>query len=350
MRPIKDSKLYIEIHEQPAILKTLAEKANEAIQCLVRKMQAQQISRILIAARGTSDNAGRYAKYLFAFQNQMDVSLAAPSLFTIYDTPPKLANTLILGISQSGKSPDIVSVLKEGNQQGVLTAAITNFPDSDLGQNADVVLPLMAGEEKSLAATKTYTAELLTLAMLSAALNPNEQQQPEINALPEQAAGIFSHEDSIKNLVDRYRYMRHCTVSGRGLNYASAFEFSLKLKELTYTISEPYSSADFLHGPVALIDRGFPVFVIAPSGKMLPEMKSLVQKVQKRLAEVIIISDQPELLAMADVKLPLPPDVPEWLSPITAILPAQMFAMYLAHTRGFDIDNPRGLNKVTETW
>jgi len=144
--------------------------------------------------------------------------------------------------------------------------------------------------------------------------------------------------------------MAHCVVIGRGFNYASAFEFSLKMKELTYTIAEPYSSADFLHGPVALVDRGFPVFVIGPDGKMISEMKALIEKVQTRDAEVIAISNQKDLLDMADHTLSIPAGIPEWLSPILAILPGQMFAMYLAHTRGIDVDNPRGLKKVTETW
>jgi glucosamine--fructose-6-phosphate aminotransferase (isomerizing) len=350
MNPIGNSRLFIEIHEQPEIIKGLVNDPPESIPALAEEIRKREITQVFIAARGTSDNAGRYAKYLLGAHNRMIVSLAAPSLFTIYKKPPDLHHALILGISQSGKSPDIVSVLAEGKKQGALTAAITNFPESDLGKQAEWVLPLNAGEEKSLAATKTYTAELVSLALLSAQLDSFENAEMELKQLPNILSQIFELEAHIDSLAERYRYMSHCTVIGRGYNYASAFEFSLKMKELTYTIAEPYSSADFLHGPVALVDRGFPVFVIAPSGKMAPEMKALVGKIQEREAEVIMISDQSELLNMADHKMTLPTDIPEWLSPIPAILPAQMFAMYLAHTRGFDVDNPRGLNKVTETW
>ncbi len=350
MNPVGNTRLFIEIHQQPEVIKGLVNHPPESIAALAEEIRKRTITHILIAARGTSDNAGRYAKYLLGAHNRMIVSLAAPSLFTIYKRPPDLSRALVLGISQSGKSPDIVSVLAEGQQQGALTAAITNFPESDLGKQADLVLPLNAGEEKSLAATKTYTAELVTLALLSANLDSFDNAEIELKQLPETLANLFSIEAHIDSLAERYRYMSHCTVIGRGFNYASAFEFSLKMKELTYTIAEPYSSADFLHGPVALVDRGFPVFVLAPSGKMVPEMKALVEKIQRRRAEVIIISDQKELLDLADHKMVLPGDIPEWLSPISAILPAQMFAMYLAHTRGFDVDNPRGLNKVTETW
>jgi len=350
MKPIESSHLYREIHEQPTVIENLISNPLEEISQLAKQIQSRGIHHVFIAARGTSDNAGRYAKYLLGAHNRIVVSLATPSLFTIYDRPPNLSNSLVLGISQSGKSPDIVSVIKEGQKQGALTAAITNYPDSDLGRAAAIVLDLQAGEEISLAATKTYTAQLTTLAILSSLLTQDNQDARDLEELPAQIRKVFDHEPLIDNLAERYRYMSHCVVIGRGYNYASAFEFSLKMKELTYTIAEPYSSADFLHGPVALVDRGFPTFVLAPDGKMTPEMKALIDKVQQRQAEVVLISDHQGLLDAADHKIPIPTGVPEWLSPITAIIPAQMFAMYLAHTRNFDVDQPRGLNKVTETW
>ena len=350
MKPIQNTHLYREIHQQPDVLQYLLTQPQDAITALAEQIHARHISQVYIAARGTSDNAARYAQYLLGAHNHLMVSLATPSLFTIYRQAPNLSNTLVLGISQSGKSPDIVSVLAEGKKQGALTAAITNTIDSDLGQAADMVLDLCAGEELSLAATKTYTAQLACLARLSVELNPTDEMQHELKALPEMVTQVFQHEDQIENLSERYRYMSHCAVIGRGFNYASAFELSLKLKELTYTIAEPYSSADFLHGPVALVDRGFPVFVIAPSGMMIPEMVALVEKVDQRLAEVVMISDQPDLLKMTAQAMDIPTGVPEWLSPIIAIIPGQIFAMYLAATRGIDVDNPRGLRKVTETW
>lgn len=350
MERVQKSNLYKEIHQQPEVIRKLVSQPQDNIQALAKEVLSQGIRHVFIAARGTSDNAGRYAKYLLGAHNQLDVSLATPSLFTIYGQPPNLKDSLVLGISQSGKSPDIVSVLKEGEKQGALTAAITNIPDSDLGNAARIVLDLQAGEEHSLAATKTYTAQLTTLALLATALNPRPAFVEDLKKLPEHLKGVFEIEDRVTTLVERYRYMDHCVTIGRGFNYATAFEFSLKMKELTYTIAEPYSSADFLHGPVALVDRGFPVFVIAPSGKMVPEMVSLVKKVQQRLAEIVIISDQQELLALAAHNMMLPTGIPEWLSPITAIVPGQMFAMYLAYSRGIDVDQPRGLNKVTETW
>ena len=350
MKPLQDSHLYQEIHQQPALIRNLIDHTQDNINALAEEVLSRGIKHVFIAARGTSDNAGRYAKYLLGAHNQLDVSLATPSLFTIYGQPPDISDSLVLGISQSGKSPDIVSVLKEGRKQGALTAAITNIPDSDLGHAADIVLDLQAGPEISLAATKTYTAQTTTLALLSTALNPLPQYTEDLAAFPEQIQQVFELEDQVAQLAERYRYMNHCVMIGRGFNYATAFEFALKVKELTYTIAEPYSSADFLHGPVALVDQGFPVFVLAPSGKMVSEMLDLIKTVQQRAAEVVVISDDNAPLNVGDQALRLPPGIPEWLSPISTIIPGQLFGMYLAHTRGFDVDQPRGLSKVTQTW
>jgi len=350
MNSIKKTRLYQEIHQEPQVIQNLVGRSQDAIKALAAEITDRKIKHVFIAARGTSDNAGRYANYLLGAHNHIVVSLATPSLFTIYKQTPDLTNCLVLGISQSGKSPDLISVLDEGKKQGAITAAITNYPNSEMAQSADFVLDLQAGEETSLAASKTYIAELTTLAILSSELDPSEDYRRELDSLPRLIEAGFSNETHVASLAERYRYMEHCAIIGRGYNYATAFEFSLKLKELTYTIAEPYSSADFLHGPFALVDRGFPVFIFAPSGKMTDEMKSLVEKVKSRQAEVVLISDLPELLKSATQSLPLPAGAPEWLSPIPAILPGQLFAMYLAHTRGYDIDNPRGLNKITETW
>ncbi len=350
MKRIQETHLYREIHEQPDVIRRLINDQGDVFSEIAEKITSQGIRHIFIAARGTSDNAGRYAKYLLGAHNRLVISLATPSLFTIYNQPPDLSDSLVLGISQSGKSPDIVSVLKEGEKQGAITAAITNVPNSDLGQAAQFVIDLQAGEELSLAATKTYTAQLTSLAILSTKLNPDKTYLKDLLQLPNHIAAAYLAETHIKHLAERYRYMSHCVVIGRGFNYASAFELSLKMSELTYTIAEPYSSADFLHGPVALVDQGFPTFVIAPEGKMTSELKALIEKVHQRHAEVIVFSDNDDLLRKSPLHVQLPGGVPEWLSPISAIIPGQMFAMYLAEARGFDVDNPRGLRKVTETW
>jgi glucosamine--fructose-6-phosphate aminotransferase (isomerizing) len=349
MRTLEKSDLYREIHEQPDVTARLLRRERGSAGALAAEMQRRGISGVVIAARGTSDNAARYAKYLLAAANGLVVGLATPSLFTVYKTPPRFGNLLVLGISQSGKSPDIVSVVAEGRRQGTLTAAITDFPESDLGRSADYVIDLSAGEEKSIAATKTYTAELAAIALLSVALSGDAGRSEMLDRIPGQVAQALDVENQIAQVAERYRYMQSCVVIGRGYNYATAFELSLKLKELTYTVVEPYSSADFMHGPLAMVASGFPVIVIAPSGQMLPDMMAFMDTVKQRQAELLVISDDESALGMARVPLRLPPGVPEWLSPLTSIIPGQLFAMYLAHSRDYDVDRPRGLHKVTET-
>jgi glucosamine--fructose-6-phosphate aminotransferase (isomerizing) len=349
MRLLEESHLYREIHEQPDVTARLLQQQRESAEALAVEIQRRGIGGVVIAARGTSDNAARYAQYLLAAANGLVVGLATPSLFTVYKAPPRFGNLLVLGISQSGKSPDIVSVVAEGKRQGALTAAITDFPDSDLGRTADYVLDLSAGEEKSIAATKTYTAELAAIALLSVALGGDAGRREMLERIPEQIGQALQVENQIAQVAERYRYMQSCVVIGRGYNYATAFELSLKLKELTYTVVEPYSSADFMHGPLAMIASGFPVITVAPTGRMLPDMMAFMDTVQQRQAELLVISDDQAALGMARVPLRLPPGVPEWLSPLTSIVPGQLFAMYLAHARDYDVDRPRGLHKITET-
>lgn len=346
---LKQSHLFQEIHEQPKVLTQLLEQERETIQQLATAIKQRQVTYVVIAARGTSDNAGRYAQYLLGAVNGLTVALATPSLFTIYKQPPHFGNALVIGISQSGKSPDIVAVLAEARRQGVLTAAITNFADSDLGREGDYVINLQAGVERSIAATKTYTSQLAAIALLSASLNEDGQMLAALQQIPETVEATLAMGSEIGQIAQRYRYMRDCVVIGRGYNYATAFELALKLKELTYIIAEPYSSADFMHGPLALIEHGFPAIVLAPSGVMLPEIQGFIRTLKQREAEVIAISDEPETLALARIPLALPQAVPEWLSPITAIIPGQLLAMHLAYVRDYDPDHPRGLRKVTET-
>lgn len=345
----KSSHLYREIHEQPKVLRTLLDLEQPTIRQLVNTIRQRQIDYVLIAARGTSDNAGRYANYLFGALNGLPVALAAPSLYTIYKRPPRLQNALVLGISQSGKSPDIVSVLADAHRQGALTAAITNVADSELAAQADFVIQLHAGEERSIAATKSYTAELMATALLAANLAEDPQLLTTLAEVPDAVARVLEVDEHVAGIAERYRYMQACVVIGRGYNYASAFELALKLKELTYTIAEPYSSADFLHGPLALIEDGFPAIVIAPSGTMLPEMMEFIEVLRKREAEPVVISDDAAALRLGRTQIPLLASVAEWASPITAIVPGQLFALYLAHARDYDPDHPRGLRKVTET-
>lgn len=347
---MSNSDLYREIYAQPEVLAQILAAEAEQVQRLAGIICQRGYQQIVIAARGSSDNAAIYGKYLFAFQNALSISQAAPSLYTLYRRPPDTANALVIGISQSGHSTDIVEVLRQSRQQGALTLAITNDQSSPLSQAAEYTILLHAGLERSLAATKTYTAQLLALALLSSALaGPDTQREQELQAIPAAVRATLGLEGAIQPRADRYRYMEFCVVLGRGFNYATAYEVALKLKELTYVLAEPYSSADFQHGPIALVEWGFPVIVIAPQGIPFESMYEQAKLLRSRNAELLVISDNQEILNLGDTRLQLPVSVPEWLSPITAVIPGQLLALHLTLAKGYDPDHPRGLRKVTRT-
>jgi glucosamine--fructose-6-phosphate aminotransferase (isomerizing) len=343
------SQVQREIEEQPGALARLLKEGREPALEIAARVRAFAPRYVVIAARGSSDNAARYAQYLFGAHNRLPVCLATPSLFTFYDAAPSLEGALVIGVSQSGQSPDIVAVVESGRRQGALTLAITNRPGSPLSLAAEHTLPLLAGEERAVAATKTYTAQLCALAMLSAAVEGAASRWAELDGVPGLVEQAIARNATVDEKVGRYRYADHFAVVGRGFNYSTAFEVALKMKETSYLVAEPYSPADLLHGPVAMIDRGFPVLLVAPSGRVLGDLGQLAQLLEQRSAELIAISDDAGILGRARASLPLPAGVPEWVSPMVAVVPGQIWAVALARTRGLDPDQPRGLSKVTET-
>ncbi|MBK8784328.1 MAG: SIS domain-containing protein [Anaerolineales bacterium] len=342
--------LYTEITEQPERIKSLLSSQKKTVEKIAAEIQKRDIQYVFLAARGTSDNAGRYANYLLGALNGLPLALATPSLFTYYKQPPKLKNALVIGISQSGQSPDIVSVLDEGKKQNCLTLAITNDSKSPLATAADFVLNIQAGREKAVAATKTYTTELMTVAMLSTALNGNKSRWDELAEVPRWMKAVLKHDALISRNAERYRYMDQTVVLGRGFNYSTAFEWALKLKELAYVKAEPYSSADFQHGPIAMMESGFPVLAISPKGKVFESMYEMLKRLRKELsAELVVISNDKRALSLASLPLTIPADVPEWLSPLICILPAQLFVYHLTQAKGYNTERPRSIRKVTET-
>jgi glutamine---fructose-6-phosphate transaminase (isomerizing) len=342
--------LHSEIHEQPERIRSLLASQRKTVERIAAEIRKRDIQYVFLAARGTSDNAGRYANYLLGAQNGLPLALATPSLFTYYNRPPKLKNALVVGISQSGQSPDIVSVLVEGRRQGCATLAITNEPDSPLADNSDFLIDIRAGSEKAVAATKTYTTELMSVAMLSAALSGSRKYWEELGKVAGWMKSALKQSDFIAQAAQRYRYIDRTVVLGRGFNYCTAFEWALKLKELTYITAEPYSSADFAHGPIAIVDSGFPVLAVAPKGKVFQSMLEALKHLRADYgAELVVISNDKRVLSLAQVPIKIPTEVPEWLSPLVGILPAQLFAYHLTRAKGYDTESPRGLRKVTET-
>jgi len=342
--------LHDEIFEQAAVLRRLQQNQMRQVEQIARQIERLDPRYVFLAARGTSENAGRYASYVWGAHNALPVALAAPSLFTYYKQPPKLQGALVVGVSQSGQSPDIVSVLQEGRRQGCPTLAITNAADSPLAAAADFVIDIQAGAERAVAATKTYTAELMAMAMLSAALSQSANGRRALELVPDWVAQALELDETIARMAERYRYMDRCVMIGRGYNLATAFEWSLKTKELTYVVAEPFSIADFHHGPIAMVEHGFPVMAVAHSGEVFDDALTLLRRLRVELeAELFVISDRDEALALAQSPARLPAEIPEWLSPLVAIVPAQLLAHHLTLAKGYNTDQPRQIQKVTET-
>jgi len=343
--------LHSEIFEQPERLGQLLSSQRKAVEEIAAAIKRRRIQYVFLAARGTSDNAGRYANYLLGAMNRLPLALATPSLFTYYERPPNLKGALVMAISQSGQSPDIVRVLQEGKHQDCLTLAITNAPESPLARLADFVLNIEAGPELAVAATKTYTAELMAIAMLSTALSGG--RSPEWKTLakvPEWLQGALMNDQPIAEAAQRFGTMLRCVVLGRGYNYSTAFEWALKLKELAYVEAEPYSPADFRHGPIAMVERGYPVLAVVADGRVAGSLLDLLRDLkQKLLAELVVISNLDDALSMAQTAIPLSAEIPEALTPLVSIVAGQLFAYHLTLAKSYDPDKPRTISKVTET-
>lgn len=338
-----------EILEQPSVIDALIRLEADRVRSTAAALRRLDVRYVVIAARGSSDNAARYGQYAFGSLLGLPVALATPSLFTLYNRPPQMHQALVIGISQSGQSEDIVAVLAEARRQRVPSLAITNSPDSPLAAEADYLIETHAGIERSTPATKTYTSQLVALGLLVAGWLDAPELIRQLRALPSLIQSALELEAALAEAAQRYRGAAYCVVLGRGYNYGTAFEIALKLKETCYLAAEPYSPADFLHGPVALVESGFPAIIIAPSGATAASLFQFAEDLKGRGASVLMISDLAEASRLADLPLRLPPLDAEWVSPMVTIIPGQLFSMHLAQARGLDPDRPRGLQKVTVT-
>jgi glucosamine--fructose-6-phosphate aminotransferase (isomerizing) len=336
-----------ELGESPAIVEGLLGSTFAKVRALAREVAARDIDLVVIAARGTSDHAALYGQYILGARNRLLVAPAAPSLISLYGAAPRLRNALVIGISQSGKSPDVVAVIEESRRQGALTAAITNDPASELALSAEHVIELEAGTERAVAATKTYLAEIAVLAMLSAALSGDDDSVEQLQALPAALRSALATEADIANLAEARAGDDECAVLARGFHYATAREWALKLKELAYVLADPYSAADFQHGPIALVHPGMSILGVATTGPALSGMTEILNRVHEARARLLVLSDDADVCGIGDGVLL--PRVPEWLSPLVAIIPAQLYAYHLARARGLDTEAPRNISKVTRT-
>ena len=341
-----------EIHEQPVVLdRTLRSERDAAVE--IRKALAVRPPRaIVLVARGTSDNAAQFGRYLLELKTGIPVSLAAPSIITLYGREVNYSDCLVVAISQSGESTDTNLVLESARRQGAVTVGITNEASSSMASIAEHLLLVHAGRERSVAATKTYTGQMMALYLLAWAMGGAGIEMDDLDRLSAHAAAALRTEDEIQRLAERYRFMESTVVLGRGLNYANAFEFSLKLMETCAVVAERFSSADFLHGPIAMVGQQFPVFAFVPGGPTWATMKLMIDKVRETTTETLLVTDESNREASAlSKRCVVIPDfiADETLTPIPYIIPAQLLAAHLAEEKGMDADHPRGLTKVTRT-
>ncbi|HKY49209.1 MAG TPA: SIS domain-containing protein [Acidimicrobiia bacterium] len=339
--------LWAEIQSQEEVLGRLAQSQAEPTKALSQWMSGEDFSYVVMAARGSSDNAARYAQYLWGARNRLNVSLAAPSLFGPYASPPDLRHSLVAGISQSGESPDLLAVLAEGKRQGRPTLAITNHSKSPMARLADRHLDLGAGPELAIAATKSYTTQLLAIGSLSAGLSGDTSMTDALGLVGPAVGQVLAGAEAIKPAALTLSEKDRCVVIGRGFHQSTAYEWALKIAELSYLVAQPFSAADFRHGPLAMVEPGLPVLAIATDGPLFADLSDLLTQIREVGAKVVAISDRQD--CPADHLIALPPGFPEWLTPIPAIVAAQIFTYHLTVARGADPDRPRMLKKVTRT-
>ena len=340
-----------EILEQPVVAARLLAEAGPEIRHAAERIRGAECQYVVIAARGTSDNAAVYAQYVLGARNRLPVALAAPSLSSVYGAPPAFDGAAVIGISQSGASPDVVSVIDAARSQGCPTIAITETPESALGRAAELVVHLRAGRERAVAATKTYTAELLAVAMLSVALDGSDPaSDPRLLAVPDAVAAALAAASEANAAATALADLDRAFVIGRGFEFATARELSLKLKELAGVFAEAYSAADLLHGPLALASEDVLVVAIVPSGHPANGLGDLLTRLRDTTgARRLVLSDRADLRRLGDQSMALPGGLEEWLAPIADIVPGQLFALALARAAGRDPEQPPLIRKVTRT-
>ncbi|NES28714.1 SIS domain-containing protein [Micromonospora terminaliae] len=339
-----------DIDEQPAGYDRLLSAEHAGAIARVAAVIAERRPRhVVFTARGTSDHAALYAAYLTEIRLNLPAGLASPSAVTVFGARPDLSDALVVGVSQSGGSPDLAEVLRVARESGALTLAVTNNPESRLVETAELSIDIAAGHERAVAATKTYTAELLALLMLIEGVRAGDgvlpaEEQACLARLPELAERTLS-DATPAQLAPRYRFAAQLVTTGRGYAYPTAREAALKLMETSYLPALAFSGADLLHGPLAMTDPDVPVLAVVGSGPGGQSMREVLPRLGERRADVVVVGSA-DVEATARMAVP---EVDERYAPLLDILPLQRLALALALTRGEDPDAPRGLKKVTAT-
>ena len=343
------SRFHDEIREQPAVAARLLDESREALEIFGARYREARPRGVVIVARGSSDHAALYAKYLFGRRNRVLVALAAPSLFTRYSSPPSLEGQCVIGISQSGAAPDVIAVIEEAARQGAMTVAITNDPSSKLAAAAGNVLPLRAGAETSVPASKTYTASVLALALMSQAIDPDDEFGKAVARVPASLAAALKDETKLDALVPALAGPR-AIVLGRGFNFSTAEEIALKLIETSYVLARAWSIADFEHGPIAVVEAGFPVLLVGGGGSVQADLESIAARLIEYGCRVIGLFDSASAPRGLEAATTHDSGLPEELTPLTLAVLGQLLALRVALARGVDPDRPRALHKITRTW
>jgi glucosamine--fructose-6-phosphate aminotransferase (isomerizing) len=328
-----------EIAAQPALLAALLARSGE-LAAVGEAVRRRAPRFVLMTARGTSDHAALYAKYLVEIRLGLPAGLVSPSTMTVYGARPDLTDVLFVAVSQSGASPDLAESTAVARACGATTLAVTNADGSDLAEAAEFAVDLRAGVERAVAATKTYTAELLALYLVLTGAGAGAA------ALPDAAAATLAGADAVYAAAARYRFASRLVTTGRGYSYPTACEGALKLMETSYVSAHAFSTADLLHGPVAMLDSAVPVIAVVSDGRGGAAARPVVDRLRGTGADVLVVgagAAGPDALPVAAA------GVPEELLPVLEIMPLQQLAWRLAVDRGTDPDQPRGLSKVTRT-
>ncbi|WP_405612508.1 SIS domain-containing protein [Streptomyces sp. NBC_01511] len=336
-----------ETAEQPAILRRILTEGAPRIRTVAAEIAARGPRFVLLTARGTSDHAALYAKYLLEIRRGMPCGLSSMSTTTAFGARPDLRDVLVITVSQSGGSPDLLASTRAARAAGAITLAVTNNPDSALAAVSEFHIDILAGREKALPATKTYTASLLALYLLVEGLGGGDGAAA--NVLPDLAAAILERGDELRTLASRYRFAERMVLTSRGYGYPTAKEAALKLMETSYIPALAYSGADLLHGPLAMVDNISPVIAVVTDGRGGEALQPVLERLRGRGADLCVIGPASEAAA-ASAGFALPTEgVAEEVQPVLEILPLQRLAYEIALARGQDPDAPRALAKVTET-
>jgi len=338
--------MYKEIHQQPDVLRETYKYNKDLLERIKKEISEKDIKTIIFAARGSSDNSGVYFKYLCEIYLNIPVSFGAPSIFTVYNSEVDYSNALIIGVSQSGQAQDVLSVMNNAKKYNATTIAITNFPNSPVAQAGDFHLFINAGEEKSVAATKTFTAQMYLLGLLVSSLTSSDELLQQLQNVPTEVERVFENTENIKSIAQSYKSIENAFVLGRGYHYSIAKEFALKLQETTYIKAIPFAISDFYHGPFALTDNESNFIIFAPADETSKDSKEIIEAVNDKESNVIIFSDRSDLISDKTIMLP---HVSSIVMPYVSIVSAQLFAMYAAISKDLNPDKPRGLKKVTIT-